>query len=195
MTGGGGYSSAAFVIERNGIFMDKEEWRDIPGYEGKYQASSLGRIRSLNFSVRGICHFTGREFQRTIQGRILRPSEYCKTSHVSVVLGHGTHGVPVHQLVAHTFLGECPAGKEVLHNNGNPKDNRVENLRYGTRTENILDVYKEGGRWRKLSVEDVYDIRFRFLCGYRGSEIAKLYGVSQITVSNIKNRRIYGWLE
>ncbi|CCQ82075.1 MULTISPECIES: NUMOD4 motif-containing HNH endonuclease [Bacillota] len=172
-----------------------EIWKDIPGYEGKYQASSEGRIRSLTRKVRGICHFTGREFQRTVQGRILKPGKYCKAGHVSVVLGHGTNGIPVHQLIARTFLGECPLGNEVLHNNGHSKDNRVENLRYGTRSENILDVYNDGGRWRKLSIKDVYDIRFRFLCGYRGYEIAELYGVSQTTVSNIKTRRIYGWLE
>lgn len=98
-------------------------------------------------------------------------------------------------MVAHTFLGECPEGKEILHNNGNPKDNRVENLRYGTRTENILDVYNEGGRWRKLSIDDVYDIRFRFLCGYRGREIAQLYRVSETTISRIKMGREFGWLE
>ena len=175
--------------------MDKEEWKDIQGYNGKYQASTLGRIRSTNFQVRGICHHTGKEFYRTIKGKILSPGQYCKSGHVSVVLGRGAQGIPVHQLVAHTFLGECPEGKEILHNNGNPKDNRVENLRYGTRTENILDVYNEGGRWRKLSIDDVYDIRFRFLCGYRGREIAQLYRVSETTISRIKMGRDFGWLE
>jgi hypothetical protein len=41
-----------------------ETWKDIPGYEGKYQASDMGRIRSLDQKVRGVCHFTGKEFYR-----------------------------------------------------------------------------------------------------------------------------------
>ena len=41
----------------------KEIWKDIPSYEGKYQASNLGRIRSVERKVRGICHFTNKEFE------------------------------------------------------------------------------------------------------------------------------------
>ena len=173
----------------------KELWKDIPGYEGKYQASTKGRIKSLKRSVRSICHYTGKEFYRTVNERILQPGQYCKTGHVSVVLGKGNPGVPVHQLIAKTFLGNCPPNCEVLHKNGNPKDNRVENLRYGTRTENILDFYIQGRLWSKLSIDDVYKIRFYLLCGYTGRLIAKIFDVSESTVSNIKNRRTFGWLK
>lgn len=122
-----------------------EIWKDIPNYEGEYQASNMGRIRSLDRYVRGINHYSGREFRRRISGKILKPARFCKSGHVSVVLDHGNSGIPVHQLVMRAFVGEPPAGMEVLHINGNPKDNRLENLRYGTRTENILDVYYQGG--------------------------------------------------
>jgi hypothetical protein len=61
-----------------------------------------------------------------------------------------------------TFVGAPPDGMEVLHNNGDPTDNRLENLRYGTRTENILDVYRQGKVWRKLSVDDVQAIGLAF---------------------------------
>jgi len=175
--------------------MDLEIWRDIPGYEGRYQASNYGRIKSVNRKVKGKCHYTGRNFYRSINSQILKPGQYCKSGHVSVVLEHGGIGKPVHQLVARTFLGACPQGHEVLHNNGNPKDNRVENLRYGTRTENILDVYKNGGIWRKLSIEDVEGIRFGLFCGITGKELSEIYRVSPQTISNIKCGRIFGWLK
>ncbi|MHB1652365.1 MAG: NUMOD4 motif-containing HNH endonuclease [Desulfitobacteriaceae bacterium] len=173
--------------------MKKEIWKDIPGYEGRYQASSLGRIKSLSRKVRGENPYTGREFMRTIPERILRPGRYCSGGHLSVVLGHGEAGVPVHQLIMLTFVGTPPDDMEVLHNNGDPMDNRIENLRYGTRTENILDVYRQGGRWRKLSTEEVETIRFSLFCGIRGVDIARKFDVSQSTISKIKLGRTFWW--
>lgn len=173
----------------------REIWKDIPGYEGKYQASTEGRIRSVERKVKGRCHFTGGVFERTVKGKVLSPGKYCKTGHLSVVLGHGTVGKPVHQLILLTFEGKPKDGREVLHINGNPSDNRLSNLRYGTRTENILDVYMQGGKWRKLSIDDVYLIRFYILCGFSGTYIADAFRVSKTTISDIKNRRIYKWLE
>lgn len=125
----------------------------------------------------------------------MKPGQFCKSGHVSVVLGRNTIGKPVHQLVALTFLGPCPQGQEVLHNNGNPKDNKVSNLRYGTRTENILDVYHCGGKWRKLSIEDVEEIKIGLITGINGSELARMYQVSPTSISSIKNGRTYRWLK
>ncbi|MBS7226441.1 MAG: HNH endonuclease, partial [Clostridiaceae bacterium] len=58
-----------------------ETWKDIPGYEGKYQASDMGRIRSLDQKVRGVCHFTGKEFYRNVKGQVLSPGQFCKSGH------------------------------------------------------------------------------------------------------------------
>ena len=172
-----------------------EIWKDIPGYEGKYQASTEGRIRSLDYEVNCRNPYTGDLFKRTINGRVLRPGKFCKCGHLSVILGHGTSGKPVHQLIMRTFVGEPPLGMEVLHINGNPKDNRLENLRYGTRTENILDVYKQGGVWRKLSTDDVYAIRFGLLCGMKGIDLARAFDVSPSVISSIKVGRTFSWLK
>ncbi len=173
----------------------KEIWKDIPGYEGEYQASNLGRIKSLERKVKSKNQYTNKEFYRTVPSCILKPGQYSKNGHVSVVLGKGTNGQPVHKLVAITFLGPYPKGQEVLHINGIPKDNRLENLRYGTRTENILDVYYQGGKWRKLSIDDVYFIRFALLCEFSGKKIAEILGVSQTTISTVKTGRSFSWLK
>ena len=93
-----------------------------------------------------------------------------------------------------SFVGKCPEGMEVLHANGNPLDNRLENLRYGTRTENILDVFHQGKRWRKLNVDDVQAIRFGLSSGFTGSELSRMFGVSQTIISGIRNRKIFSWL-
>ena len=145
--------------------------------------------------VRGICHFTGNEFYRKIQGRILKPGCFCKCGHVSVVLEHGTKGQPVHQLIMKTFVGEPPSNMEILHINGNPKDNRLSNLRYGTRSENIIDVYIQGNKWRKLSIDDVHAIRFGLFCKITQKELSQMYDVSISTISAIKRGKIFSWLK
>lgn len=173
----------------------QEIWKDIKGYENKYQVSNLGRVRSLERIVKSKNRYTGEPFDRKIKGKILKPGRYTKSGHVSVVLGRNQNGSPVHQLVMKTFAGEPPAGMEVLHINGNSSDNRLSNLRYGTRTENILDVYKLGGVWRKLSIEDVYQIRFEILCGLTGKDISKKHNISESTVSCIKRGDTFSWLK
>ena len=170
-----------------------EIWKDIPGYEGKYQASSEGRIRSVDHRVRVVAR--GTEATRLVKGRVLRPGRYCKSGHLSVVLGHGTAGKPVHQLVARTFLGDPPEGSEVCHNDGNPQNNAVDNLRYDTRRENILDVYRQGGVRQKLSIEDVQTIRKLLNNGMLGKDIATKMRVSENAISRIKRGRAFTWLE
>ena len=173
--------------------MEKEIWKDIPGYEGKYQASNLGNIRSVDRPL--VCSGQKHaEYTRMMKGRILRAARFCKGGHPSVVLGHGKNGSPVHQLVALTFLGPCPEGMEVLHGNGNPTDNRINNLRYGTRTENILDVLRQGGRWRKLSIDDVEAIRFGDYCGISSKELGFMFNVSYGTIRKVLTGRTFSWV-
>ena len=168
-----------------------EIWKDIPGYEGRYQASTAGRIRSVDHRVRLVAH--GKETTRLSPGRVLRPGR-CKSGHVSVVLGHKAHGSPVHQLIMLTFVGPVPEGCEVCHNDGNPANNALENLRYDTRSENIKDVVRQGGRWRKLSADDVRAIRRRLNDGEPGSAIARDFEISHQQISHIKHGRAFGWL-
>lgn len=172
-----------------------EIWKDIPGYEGKYQVSNLGRIKSLTRKVRGVNHYTGSEFARIVPERILRPGQYCKAGHLSVVLGRVTAGKPVHQLVMLAFVGPSPQGCEVLHADGNPQNNELSNLRYDNRRENILDVYRQGKKWRKLSISDVEEIKFGLWCGYSLAELAIPYGVSISAISCIKNGRTFAWVK
>lgn len=167
-----------------------EEWRDIPGYEGRYQASNLGRIRSLDRRV-NICHGA----TRLMRGRVLKPSGTKRNPRLSVVLDKGKPCSFVHQLVARAFLGPQPKDQDVRHLDGNPLNNSVDNLAYGSRTENILDVYRIGRAWRTLTTEDVLDIRARLERGERGTDIARAYHVSQSCISAIKKGRAYSWLK
>lgn len=165
--------------------MEEEVWRDIPGYEGRYQASSLGRIRSIDRTVTQIGRW-GRPFTRRLKGQVLRPASNKYNPHLYVVLRHGSAGSPVHQLVAAAFHGPCPAGCEVRHLDGDALNNRADNLCYGSRTENILDVFRVGRPWRKLTLDDIRDIYTRVHNGEKGADLAREYSISPSAISAIK---------
>ena len=119
-----------------------EEWRPVPGYEGFYEASTEGRVRSVD---RRYLDSSGR-LQRH-RGCLLTPlsagptRKYLK---LRLHVGHERKTVSLHRIVAATFLGPCPAGMEVCHYDGDPRNNRVENLRYDTHWANIQDSIRHG---------------------------------------------------
>ena len=166
--------------------MESEVWKDIPGYEGAYQVSSLGRVRSLDRQV-----VTKTGVVRNMPGKVLSPGRY--DGHMAVVLGRKNFH-PVHHLVALAFFGPRPEGMQVCHTNGDPKDNRVENLRYDTPHENSVDVYRIGGAIHKLTAADVMSIRTRLVNGETGAALAREYGVSEAAISRVKLRKSFGWL-
>lgn len=126
-----------------------EIWKDIPGYEGRYQASDLGRVRSMDRTEPFSSYFLKSGLFRSaslrkFKGKILAPGP-SKSGHTSVSLGRHNSQL-VHVLVMLTFTGPCPEGHEVLHMNHVANDNRHSNLKYGTRSENIKMDYAVGAR-------------------------------------------------
>lgn len=118
----------------------QEQWRPIPGYEGYYEVSDHGRVRSLD---RTIERSNGQEVRR--KGRVLRPGTYVSGhKHVNLHAPERKRKWRVHHLVLLAFVGPMPEGMEVCHNNGNPADNRLENLRYDTHSSNLLDRNDHG---------------------------------------------------
>jgi hypothetical protein len=113
-----------------------ERWRDIPGWEELYQASNQGRIRSLDRVLPD-----PRGGTRRLKGRILSLILNRKSGHLKVHLSRDNvkPSVWVHRLVAFTWLGLCPDGKEVCHGPNGASDNSVDNLSYGTHKQNSLD--------------------------------------------------------
>ncbi|MBF6326798.1 MULTISPECIES: NUMOD4 motif-containing HNH endonuclease [Nocardia] len=105
------------------------EWRDIPGFEGRYQASDAGLVRSL------------------AQGRILKPEIQSQDRHMRVALygDHGRRRALVHRLVLETFVGPAPSDRPICrHLNGNPQDNRLANLQWSTHSQNAIDKVEHG---------------------------------------------------
>lgn len=111
--------------------MENEIWKDIPGYEGLYQASDLGRIRSLDRLA-----WTGKGY-RLSRGKILSQSGH-SGGYLKVALTPPSEKAKiyyVHRLIASAFLGESDL--TVNHKNENKHDNRICNLEYMSRVDNI----------------------------------------------------------
>lgn len=125
---------------------DAEEWRDIPGYEGYYQASTLGRIRSVDRILTKPSPGGG-EMSYPMRGRVLRQTR-CGSGYLKVNLSRDGEkaNAMVHTLVALTFIGSRPPGMEVCHGPGGMDDCSLANLRYDTHGENELDKRRHGGR-------------------------------------------------
>lgn len=165
-----------------------EQWEDVPGFEGRYQASNLGHIRSLPRAVPcGKPKRNGERHTRISPGKVLSAGK-ASNGYLTVSLGR-RNTIPVHTLVAATFLGPRPKGHDVCHINGDPCDNRLENLRYDSRAENILDVYRIGRAWRKLTLADIQTIERLIDSGAATKLITAQFRISESTVSSIRRKR------
>lgn len=120
--------------------MNKEQWLPVEGFDG-YQASSLGRVRSIDRIIT-----TSGGTPRNLPGVILTQS-LARTGRYQVTLcRYGKkYPTPVHKIVATTFFGPKPTPKhEVCHNDGDPLNNQVNNLRWDTKSENRKDRIRHG---------------------------------------------------
>ena len=173
-----------------------EEWRDIPKYEGFYQASNLGRVRSVDrqvvHSVKGMANRKGKALSQ-------------KTSK------HGYNGVTlnkkgnrkdfnVHRLIAITFIMNPDNKPHVNHLDGNKSNNNIDNLEWCTQSENVIHAYKrklitsearrgERSNFALLTEEDVIMIRKIYAKGFSThKQIAQIFGMADETIRIIINK-------
>ena len=162
----------------------RESWRPIRGYETRYEVSSHGRVRAIFPRYRHV-HWIG---------RVLNPSQDGQGyKHLTLVSASGERRRrSVHHLVLDSFLGTRPLGCEALHRDGNPENNSISNLAWGTRKENATDRERHG-RTRhgsqvsnsKLSETKALAILLLRSKGYRAFAISRCFGISKTTVKRI----------
>jgi len=176
----------------------EEFWKDIKGYEGFYQLSNFGNIKSVN---RCIIRSNGRK--QTFKGIKLSPS-MSKIGYYVIALqkkGYIKRHY-IHRLLAQTFIQNIDNKPYINHINGIKSDNRLENLEWCTHFENMLHsrliglnmVIGQKGEnhsQSKLTNNQVLEIKNKLKSGARGFELAKEYNVSQSTICGIKNKRTH----
>ena len=184
-----------------------EIWKDIQEYEGLYQVSNLGRVKSLARKVKDYDPRWGNWRMRRIKERILKPCFFEKKyPTVSFSKGGKIHTRELHRVVAETFLGPCPEGMECCHRDGNKNNNNLNNLRWDTKENNFADNISNGTRMfgtkhplfgksnknsAKLTKDQVRSIRKEKLLGFPQTKLAKKYKVSDATISNIVHGKVW----
>lgn len=119
----------------------RERWLPIPGYEGLYEVSNHGQVRSLDRMVKtrsGSCTLR--------RGRTLKPMLF-NNGYLMVALkrtDEKKRQVGIHTLVLTTFTGDRPPDAVGCHNDGDAMNNRLENLRWDTQAGNIQDSVRQG---------------------------------------------------
>lgn len=127
-----------------------ETWKDIPGYEGHYQVSDSGFVRSVDREVP-----TSDGKIKRLRGVLLRHGQTQQGYRiVNLSLEGNTKMHTVHSLVMLAFVGPRPFDREICHGPGGIGDNAITNLRYGTHIENERDKLRDGTRTGVKVVRD-----------------------------------------
>ena len=170
------------VGELNRAVSSTEIWRPVVGFEGLYEVSSRGRIRSRP--------------RPGTNGGVLKPNKTTK-GYPKADLSSGGEITTrlIHRLVLEAFVGACPDGMEACHNDGVKANNRLKNLRWDTPASNYADRDQHGMTARGdkhgnivLCELDVWLIRN---CNGSQQQLADFLGVSQVHVGRI--RRAESW--
>lgn len=157
-----------------------EKWKPVLGYEGLYEVSNFGRVRSLP--------------RNTTKGKVRGLSSHTFGYPQVLLSKDGNKSMrTVHQLVLEAFIGPRPKDMECRHLDGSPTNNNLKNLKWGTSSENKKDMVSHGtAMWgenngnAKLCELDVWLIRS---INVNNTKMANFLGVSDVTIGNIRARR------
>ena len=176
-------------------FEPAEEWRPVVGYEGYYEVSNLGRVRSVARTIlnRGIPLY--------LRGKVLRLRHTGSQKYYrGVCLSRNASDafVFVHRLVLESFVGLRPAGLECNHKDGNPSNNCLDNLEWVTADRN-KEHQREIGHTTEgtkngnaiYTTEDVLLIRNLYAQGYSVAALTSMIHGTKISIYRVVKRITY----
>lgn len=174
-----------------------EQWRESRIFKGR-KISNFGRVWSPLRSGKIL-----KLNQRMVNGR---PANIIASGYVDGKF----RSFAVHRLVLDAFVGPCPEGMEGCHNNGDPWDNRVENLRWDTHRNNMRDSMRHGtfvipkkrgaprrgqaSNKAKITDDQAREVKKRLASGERCIHVARAMKVSYNTVTKISSGASWAWL-
>lgn len=170
-----------------------ERWLPVVGYEGCYEVSDLGRVRSIPRARSG---------GGWLRGRILKQQPGHKGYYSVRLCSNGVaRTYEVHLLVAAAFLGPRPDHHVVCHGPAGRRDNSLVNLSYGTYVENAADMYRDGtvrtgarNPRAKLTEEIVRECRVRAAAGESYAALAREFGCSDANINEAVRGIRWSWL-
>lgn len=163
----------------------EEVWKCIRAEPG-YAISNMGRVKSFARTIR---RSNGRK--QTIRERVLKLS-FDELGYPQVCLNRHTY--KVHRLIGMEFMGNRHTNEVIRHLDGNPKNNIISNLAYGSISQNLYDCYDYRGtikHGQKLDEHIASKIKAKLMEGIESYKLAQQYHVSQQTICDIKHNRIY----
>lgn len=177
---------------------DGELWKPIENYEGLYEVSNKGNVRSLDRDVQ----YKKTDFTMKITGIDLKPN-VLKKGYLQVGLSKSgkLKSMLVHRLVMNAFSPTTNENLQVNHIDGNKENNEVSNLEWVTAIENTNHAYDIGlrdnmiGNNRKLTEDEVLEIIGLYETGnYTQKELGNKYNVGRNTIGEILLGKTWGWL-
>ena len=171
----------------------KETWKDVNGFDGRYQVSSMGRVRSVDF----LTHNNRGSFIR--KGKILASgTDNNGYQTATLCVQDKTHRVRIHRLVAQAFIPNPDGKPEVNHIDGNKENNVVTNLEWNTYSENLIHAMEKGLNKQKRPIEQINtetgDVIKVWSCGYEATRA--LGGASPTAITNAlagRSKTAYGY--
>ena len=156
----------------------KEIWKDIEGYEGLYQISSLGKVKSLpkiTFNAKG---------QYKTKERILK---YGKNQYgyfqISLWKDGKRKNKPIHKLIATMFIPNPKKYKIINHIDGNKQNNNIQNLEWCTQKHNVKEAYRLGLTSKRYKSVNQYDLHNNFIKTWKSiAEINKKLKIDESSI-------------
>jgi hypothetical protein len=171
-----------------------EIWKEIEDWPG-YEVSNTGKVRCWN--PRNRHAFAPKK------ARMVKPTKSKGYFTVKLSCKGKKWTFQIHGLVLNAFKGKRPENAHGRHLDGNPENNDLSNLEWGTISENQRDRIRHNTHMRgerhvnsKLTTEKVVEIKNGLRDGTKTyAELADMFGVSISTISFIKQGKNWGWLK
>lgn len=171
-------------------------WKPIPGYEGLYEVTAFGDVRSVD----RIVEYPDNKPSRFFKGKILKQSLQVNKKYYGLRLSKKgkTKLWLIHQLVALSFLGPRETNMVVCHGPKGCLVNTLDNLSYGTVLKNNLDQWRDKTKpygelcsWSKLKTKEVFEIHALHKAGVSNKSLSLRFNVSPSRICDIIKGR--GW--